>query len=159
MIGELRHRIKFLNPIQGRDEDTGSEIKTFIESNEVWAKVEFKPIGSDEKLEADKLTPVTAANVTIRYVSGITSEMEIVHDGLNYKILSVLPDAGLCWLLLETVQVGALREQSLVEGDGEVLIDAAGDSLLWGFNADQTGNYKPPGLTFNDDQDVDFNPV
>lgn len=159
MIGELRHRIKFLNPIQGRDEDTGSEIKTFIESNEVWAKMEFKPIGSDEKLEADKLTPMTAADVTIRYVSGITSEMEIVHDGLNYKILSVLPDAKICWLLLETIQVGALREQSLAEPDGEVLIDAAGNALLWGGNADQDDNYKPPGLTFNDDQDVDFNPV
>ena len=158
MIGELRHRIKFVNPLQGRDENTGAEIKTLIESAEVWAKVEHKEIGSTERMEADKLTALTTANITIRYKSGITTEMEVIFDGLKYKILSVLPDAKKCYLTLETVQVGALREQSLSESDGETLVDSDGNAFVWGGNADTSGNYTPPGLTFTNSDDTEFIP-
>jgi hypothetical protein len=54
MIGDLRHRVKFLFPLQGRDETTGAEKQTIIESAEVWASVEFTAIGSDEMNTADK---------------------------------------------------------------------------------------------------------
>jgi hypothetical protein len=63
MIGDLRHRVKFLFPLQGRDETTGAEKQTIIESAEVWASVEFTAIGSDEMNTADKITPITAAKV------------------------------------------------------------------------------------------------
>jgi SPP1 family predicted phage head-tail adaptor len=157
-IGDLRHRIKFLAPLQGRDPKSGAEIRTLTVSNEVWASVEFLEVKSTERMEADKLTPMTGANFTIRYKSGITTEMQVVHDGLNYKILSVLPDAKKCFLVLEAVQVGALREQALVEDDGQTLVDAEGNAILWGINADQSGNYRPPALTFTADDDSEFIP-
>ena len=157
-VGELRHRITFLAPLQGRDPKSGAEIKTIIESDAVWAKVEFQETKSDERLEADKITPMTTALVVIRFKSGITTEMDAVFNGLQYKILSVLPDAKQCWLTLETIQVGALREQALTEQDGQTLVDAAGNAILWGGNADRTGNYKPPALTFTDSEDASFIP-
>jgi SPP1 family predicted phage head-tail adaptor len=158
-VGELRHRIRFSNPLQGRDEKTGAEIKTLIVSTEIWAKVEFKEVGSTERMEADKLTAMTAADFTMRYRAGITTEMEIIHDGLNFKILSVLPDAKKCYMNIETVQIGELKEQSLVESDGETLVDSQGNAILWGVNADQNDNYTPPRLTFTNDDDEEFNQI
>lgn len=157
-VGDLNRKIKISNALQGRDAATGAEIKTVIASNSLWAKVEFKEVGSTEKVEADKLTPMTAANFTIRYKTGITTEMEVIYDGLKYKILSVLPDPKKCYLLLETVQVGALREQSLVLADGQVLVDADGNALVWGGDADKVGNYTPPALTFTNSEDENFTP-
>lgn len=159
MIGELRHRIKFLAKLQGRDPKTGAEIKTIIESSEVWAHVEFTEVGSTERMESDKLTAMTAAKFTIRYKQGITTEMEILHDGLHYKILSLLPDLKRVYMVLETVQTGALREQALVENDGQTLIDAAGNSILWGTNADASGNYSPPELEFTANNGDKFKPT
>lgn len=158
MIGDLRHRVKFLFPLQGRDEKTGAEKQTVLESAEVWASVEFSPIGSNEVNVASKVTPMTSAKFTIRYKAGITTEMQILHDGLKYKILSVLPDAKRCYLQFETVQVGALRELSIVESDGETLVDAEGNAFTWGGNADNTGNYTPPELVFLNDSDQEFTP-
>ena len=155
-VGELRHRVKFLFPLQGRDDTTGAEKQTIIESAEVWASVEFTAIGSDEMNTADKITPMTAAKFTIRYKTGINTEMQILHDGLKYKILSVLPDAKRCYLQLETVQVGSLREMSLVEADGQTLVDAAGNAFVWGANADDDANYTPPALIFTNDSDEEF---
>lgn len=158
MIGKLRHRITFRHFLQGRDPASGGEIQTMIESDPVWALVDHKPIGSTERIEADKMTALTAANITLRYKSGITTEMRVVFDGLEYKIISVLPEAKKCWLTLETVQVGALREQSLTEGDGQVLTDASGNALVWGGNADAAQNYRPPALTFTNSEDETFIP-
>ena len=157
-IGNLRHRVKFLQPLKGRDAKTGAEVQTVIQGAEVWAHVEFKEVGSDERQEADQLTPMTSALFTVRYKSGITTQMEILHDGLKYKILSVLPDLKKCWLTLETVQVGAYREESLAELDGETLIDLSGNALVLGAS-DSDLNYVPPALTFTNDEDETFNPA
>ena len=82
--------------------------------------------------------------------------MQILHDGLKYKILSVLLDAKRCYLQMETVQVGSLREMSLVEADGQTLVDAAGNAFVWGANADDDANYTPPALVFTNDSDQEF---
>lgn len=153
----MRHRVYFLNPIQGRDPDTGEEIKTWIQSIEYWAKVDFKEVGSDERMLQDKLTPMTAADITLRYFDGITTQMEVVHEGLKYKILSVLPDHKRCYVTLETVQVGALRDQGVAESDGEILQDSSGNALVIG-DGDTSANYVAPGLTFLNDADEEFNP-
>lgn len=150
MIGQLRHRITILAPLQGRDQATGAEIKTMRESTEIWAQVAYKEVGSDERMEADQLTPMTSATVTIRYRQGVTTEMEVMYDGLKYKILSVLPDAKRCYLTLETVQVGAYREQSLTDSDGGGLLDGNGNALVFGSPTDDQQNYRPPKLTFQD---------
>ena len=157
MIGQLRHRIKILAMVQGRDNATGAEINTIKESTEMWAKVEFREIGSEERMTADQLTPMTTARVTMRYRSGITSEMEVLYDGLKYKILSVLEDHTRTYLTLEVVQVGAYREQGLTDDDGQTLIDGNGNALLFGVGAD-SGNYKPPALTFTNSEDEEFTP-
>ena len=158
MIGQLRHRIKILAMIQGRDNATGAEINTIKESTEMWAKVEFQEVHSEERMTADQLTAMTTARVTIRYRSGITTEMEVLYDGLKYKILSVLEDHTRTYLTLEVVQVGAYREQALTDDDGQTLIDGNGNSLLFGEPVDKRNNYKPPSLTFTNSDGGQFTP-
>lgn len=156
-IGNLRHRIKFIWPLVGRDPDNGAVINTEVTSDELWALVEFQEVGSDERLAADQITAMTAAKITLRHRDGITTNMEVVFDGLRYKILSVLPDPKKCFLKLETVQVGAYREQSVVQQDGQTLTDANGNALTLG-NSDQDDNYRPPSLTFTDSEGGSFTP-
>ena len=155
--GELRHRIYFRTPIEGRDANNGEAVLIWLDSDEVWAKVEHQEVGSGERMLQDKLTPMTTANITLRYYANITSQMRVVFDGLEYKILSVLPDAKKCFLTLETVQVGALRDQGLAEGDGEILQDSSGEALVLG-DGDVLANYKAPGLTFTDSEGGSFTP-
>lgn len=156
-IGNLRHRIKFLQPLTGTDTKTGAEIRTIIESDEVWAEATFKEVKSDERMEADQVVPMTAVNFVVRYKQGITEKMEILYDGLKYKILSVLPDAKECWLTIETVQVGAYREHGLVESDGETLTDSSGNALVLGASDEDT-NYRAPKLTFTNSDSDSFIP-
>lgn len=160
MIGELRHRIKILAMIQGRDNATGAEINTIKESAEMWAKIEFIEVRSDETFVADQVTPVTKVRVTLRYRKGITSEMEVLYDGLKYKILSVLEDHTRTYMTLEAVQVGGYRDQSLTDQDGQTLIDASGNALLFGEATDtSSAGYRPPVLTFTNLQDSNFKPI
>lgn len=155
--GELRHRITFFNPVRGNDPNNGSAVITWVQSVGYWAKVEFQTVGSSEEMIRDKLTPITAVDVTLRYFEGITKDMEIEYLGLRYKIVSILPDIQRCFVKLETIQVGELRDQGLAESDGEILEDSSGIALVLG-DGDVAGNYQPPGLTFLNSDEEEFTP-
>ncbi len=146
-IGKMNRKIRFSMPLQGRGKYGGSK-KDWQQSEEVYAAVEFKEVGSDERLEADQLTAMTAANFVLRYKTGLRTNMVIEYDGVDYKILSVLPDDRRCYMVIETVQVGNARELALSQGDGQTLTDGSGNTLTWDTIADQEDNYSPPQLTF-----------
>lgn len=150
MIGELNKRIKFARSLVGRDDEYGGQVERWIESAEMWARVEHKAVGSEERKEASKLTAMTMADITIRYRKGLSTADRIVYDGLLWRILSLLPDAKKCFLTMETVQLGALREQALSQQDGQTLTDGSGNTLTWDNIADQNDNYQPPQLVFTD---------
>lgn len=156
MIGKLNRRIKFSVPLQGRDTVYGGEYDTYIESEEVWAGVEFQEVGSNEKHIADQLTARTNAVFSIRYKTGLNTDMRIVYGGLFFEILSLLPDVKRCYMKIETIQLGNLRELSIVQPDGQSLTDASGNSLLFGSGVDQPANYSPPKLIFTDSNGTNF---
>lgn len=158
-IGNMNRRIKFAAPLKGRDSVYGGETETLIESAEVWASVEFKEVGSDERVEAKQMTAMTAANFVIRYKTGLTTEMVIIYGGLYYKILSLLPDALRSYMVIETVQMGNARELALVQDDGQTLTDGSGNVLTWDTIADQEDNYTPPSLTFTDGDGGTYQPT
>lgn len=150
MIGKLNRRISFYFKQYGRDNLYGGSVEEYAETDTTWARIEFKQVGSGERIEADKLQPMTAALFTIRHREGITATAKILYDGLLYNILAYLPDEKRTYASIEAVQVGALREQSLINSENQSLMDADGNALLWNNEPDASGNYQPPKMVFRD---------
>lgn len=142
-IGKLDRQITIARPLTGRDE-YGGEVKTWAVSDAFWAGVVYLP-ASDEKVLADQQTSVTKANFTIRLRKGLNTAMYVVYDGLEYKILSILPSVDRCYMTIETQELGMVRDQSWVTPGGDSWLDPNGDS--WTITSE--GNYVAPELTFS----------
>lgn len=97
--GELRHRITIQRPIQSQDPETGQ-----LTTN--WAAVAtdiaaaIKPLSVREFVAAKAMQSEVTARIVIRYRTGLTAQMRILHGSKIYNPQGWLadPDSGLEYL-------------------------------------------------------------
>lgn len=151
-IGQLRYRIKFAVPLPGREDNYGGKAKaTWIYSEELFSGREFKMVGSDEKESAAQKSAIQRVVFTIRGRDGIDTTMLILFEKKLYGIKSISKTERNDYLLIDTEQIGDQQDQSIVQQDGQSLIDAAGNAILWGPSDSKDEGYDPPGLKFRDE--------
>lgn len=85
--GNLRHRVRIEQPVDVRDTGGGFS-RTWELLDVVPASIESEDSG--EPLDADALTSTQRHLVSMRYRTGITPSMRVVHDSRTFKILSVV---------------------------------------------------------------------
>jgi SPP1 family predicted phage head-tail adaptor len=98
-IGEMRERVTLQSPLRTPDGAGGAEV-TWTSGATVWAKVEDR--GGGERVAGERLAAGTKLRLTIRYRSGITTEMR----GLwNARVLNIRavgdPDGRKRFLVLD----------------------------------------------------------
>jgi len=147
-IGQLNRRITIRVPGYGQDDNYGGATRTYLTSDAIWAGVSFTPAGSDERASADQYSARQVTNFTIRYRDGISTEMEVVYGDLIYKIDAIQPDVGRMYLTLECLQIGAMRDNSLIDSAGAELVDGSLQVLIVVPGAVSEG-YESPQLTFS----------
>jgi SPP1 family predicted phage head-tail adaptor len=106
--GELRHRLRFEqltavtdssgHPIQ--DPETGKKQQAWTLFANRWARIRF--LKGRELLLAQQINSKVTAEITVRFVPGLTSKMRIVHGSTYFNIEGVLPDddSGIEWHVL-----------------------------------------------------------
>lgn len=103
-IGPMRHRLSFRTFTESQGSD-GSLARTWTTQTEQWGRVEFTTVASGEEFEAEQVVHRMAIVVNVRYRNDIRPKHRILHEGLEYDILSVLPDPKRMYLTIEAVQV------------------------------------------------------
>lgn len=88
--GKLRHRITIQRKEQTQNPNTGAMTTTWATVATVWAAVE--PLSAREFIAAQAVQSDVSVRITMRYRTGITSAMRLLHDGKTYNITGVLAD-------------------------------------------------------------------
>lgn len=86
-IGELRHRVEIQNKTVQMDE--------LLQQSEVWATyatvwASVRPIKGREYVAVKQVNAEVSVVITMRYLSGITSEMRILFGNRVFDIVSVI---------------------------------------------------------------------
>lgn len=88
---KLRHRVKLLSQ-QTTVNEAGEHVTDWAENKTIWAHV--APLSVKDILAAQGSGNKTVARCTVRYQTGITSGMRILHNGQQYHINGdPIPDA------------------------------------------------------------------
>jgi len=127
--GQMRHRVKFLMPLEGRD-TMGGEIHTWLTSNEVWARVQFTLSGSGEQEMAERVMSMLKMEVTMRFRDGIYPKMRLVYDGREFNILAIAESHRRQYMTLECVEDEVTRDKYWSGTDGEFWEDPDGSSWV-----------------------------
>lgn len=106
-IGPMRHRLSFRTYTESQASD-GSMTRTWTTETEQWGRVEFTTVASGEDFEAEQVVHRMAITVVVRYRNDIRPKHRILHEGLEYDILSVLPDPKRMYLTIEAHQVESM---------------------------------------------------
>ena len=94
MLGQrLRHRVTIEQVTETRDADGG--VVTAWAALHSAVPAEIVPVSGREFVAAQAAQAGVTARMTIRYVSGITPKMRVVHGSDIYNIEAVLPDPTL----------------------------------------------------------------
>lgn len=94
MLGQrLRHRVTIEQVTETRDADGG--VVTAWAALHSKVPAEIVPLSGREFVAAQASQAGIAARMTIRYVTGITPKMRVVHGYDIYNIEAVLPDPTL----------------------------------------------------------------
>ncbi len=98
--GKLRDRVTLQDQVQTQDPDTGEMLVAWQDVAELWANVE--PLSVREFIASAAGQSEVTARITIRYRTGITASMRMLHRGKVYNIHGVLADkeSGLEFLTL-----------------------------------------------------------
>lgn len=88
--GRLRHRIDILQPTGAQDAAGGTTLASSGSTvfATIWATVE--PISGNEQLAAQEFTSVVTHQIVIRYLSGVSANMQVRYSGRIFQILAVL---------------------------------------------------------------------
>lgn len=89
--GRLNRRCTLQAPGTTQDE-LGQPIPGWTDVATVWADIRMK--SGLEAIKAGASVSVVQASIRIRYRSGITAGMRVVHNLTAYNITAVLPDVG-----------------------------------------------------------------
>lgn len=90
-IGEMRERVTLQSPQRTPDGAGGADI-TWTSGASVWAKVEERH--GQERLAGERLAAEATFALTIRYRSGITTEMRVLWKGRELNIASLRDPDG-----------------------------------------------------------------
>ena len=103
-IGSMRERISVVTPVESVD-TYGQPVQTWAEEFiGIYAEVGYQRQGSNEELEAGKITSFTKTTFRIRS-RAITEKMRIVYRSKEYQIDSITyVDPKRCYMLLETIE-------------------------------------------------------
>lgn len=94
MLGQrLRHRVAIEQVTETRDADGG--VVTAWATLHSKVPAEIVPLSGREFVAAQAAQAGITARMTIRYVTGITPKMRVVHGADIYNIEAVLPDPTL----------------------------------------------------------------
>lgn len=86
--GDLRHRITIQSPTGTAQNQCGEDVPAYTTFATVWAAVE--PLRGREYLEAQKIRPEMQYRVRIRYLAGVTTDMQVVYRGKILDIQSII---------------------------------------------------------------------
>jgi SPP1 family predicted phage head-tail adaptor len=97
--GKLRHRVS-LEEMSETIDSYGQREPYWSHVADLWAAIE--PLSAKEFIAAQQLQSQVTTRITIRYRSGVTAGMRIVHRGTIYNIAGVLADkdSGIEYLTL-----------------------------------------------------------
>jgi SPP1 family predicted phage head-tail adaptor len=101
--GAMRHRIAFRTFTESQGND-GSLTRSWTTQTEQWGRIEFTTVASGEDFEAEQVVHRMAMTLHVRYRNDIRPKHRVVHEGIEYDILSVLPDPKQMYLTIEAVQ-------------------------------------------------------
>jgi len=104
--GELRHRVTIQAPTGTTQNECSEDVPTYVDFATVWAAVE--PLRGREYFEAQKIRPEMQYRVRMRYLAGVTTDMQVIYRGKILDIQSVINvderDAELHLMCLERIQ-------------------------------------------------------
>lgn len=108
LAGKLRHRITIQERLNVQDPETGEILPTWTDLHTSIA-CSVNPLSAREMIAAAAVQSKVVANIKIRHLSNIDSEMRIIWRGKVYDIHGVIPDneSGLEWITLP-VSVGVV---------------------------------------------------
>lgn len=87
--GTLNRRISLQRPADGVD-DIGQPLTGWTEVAQLWADIRHQ--SGLQAVRADADVAKVRASIRIRYRSGVTEGMRVVHGATVYAIKAVLPD-------------------------------------------------------------------
>ena len=89
--GKLRQRITIQQQAISQDSQTGEQVTTWVDfRTSIPASIE--PLSAREFIQASAVQSRITARIVIRYLSGITASMRILHGSDVYNIEGVLTD-------------------------------------------------------------------
>lgn len=89
--GKLRHKVQLQARGDVQNPSTGEMVPTWPTVANIWA--EIVPLSAREFREAAAEQSEVRGRIVIRYRPNIDATMRIVHRGMYYNILGVMPDA------------------------------------------------------------------
>ena len=85
--GSLRHRITIQKSLSSRD-SFGADVPDWEDVATVWASVE--PLSGREFFAAKQINAEISTKITLRYLTGVQSEMRIVFKDRVFNIITVI---------------------------------------------------------------------
>lgn len=98
--GDLVHRVELQREVETQDPDTGEMTRDWQTYGAAWARV--APISVRNFIAAAADQSEVRAQITIRHRDDVQAEDRVLHRGLAYRVLGVLPDpeSGLEYITL-----------------------------------------------------------
>lgn len=87
--GELRYRVTLQSHSQTQD-STGEILRTWVDVAPVWASIRF--VSGISAIKADMDVSTVKASIRIRYRTGISAGMRVLHGGDVYEVQAVMPN-------------------------------------------------------------------
>lgn len=93
---ELRHRVDVQQLTTEQDSDTGAAEESWLSIMPVGTEgtmpARIEAVTGKEFVSAQAVQAQVTTRIKVRYWPGIEPRMRVVHDGLAYNIVAVLPD-------------------------------------------------------------------
>ena len=91
ITGKLRSRVDIQSRSTTQDA-IGQPVETWTTFATAWAHI--RVMGGLEAIKAGAVTSTLKASIRIRYRTGIDAGMRVLHGGVVYQVLAVLPDVA-----------------------------------------------------------------
>jgi len=100
-IGSLNERI-VIQSVSESQSASGYAAPTWGTFATVWANVNFRPGGADERIITDRETAVSPVEFTLRYRTDITPKMRVSWQSDTFDIVAVMPEPEKDYMTLKT---------------------------------------------------------